>query len=332
MKNPTEELKFKSTKFYGMYRGVVEDNSDPDKRGRVQVRVWGVHSEDKTLLPVTSLPWAEAATDLLQGGVAGKGRFVLPLIGSQVWVFFENGDHMAPIYFASCSNYQTDPNYGMDPAQGFHAGSEPSVVNEADWNRLARDNDDVTSISTRSAGRTTDVSIAGGGSWDEPSVESYTNYPNRNVLISLKSGFMVFAEDTSAGNHSFLWHPTNSYIDISSVGDRTDKIYRDQYSLIGRNFYQYIINNISRTIAGNEQKLIQGDSIQEVKGTSTLTCDGTLTLDSPTIEMDATTVNINATTINLGSGGVAVTVGLVTGPGGAPPHTHPLTVSTVAKA
>ncbi len=325
MKNPTEELKFKSTKFHGMYRGVVENNSDPDKRGRVQVRVWGVHSEDLNHLPSSSLPWAEAATDLLQGGVAGKGRFVLPLIGSQVWVFFENGDHMAPVYFASCTNYPTDQNYGMDPIQGFHAGSEPSVVNEADWNRLARDNSDVPAINDRSAGRTTGVTIAGGGSWDEPVTEEYTDYPNRNVIISLKSGFMTYAEDTAAGDHAFLWHPTNSYIDISSLGDRIDKINRDQYSIIGRDFYQYIINNINRTIAGNSLQLIQGNETKKVDGSSDVESSGTMTLTAPTVTIDATT-------ITLGSGGQFVAVGVVTGPGGSPVHTHPLTVSTVVTA
>jgi hypothetical protein len=33
-------------KLYGIYRGVVEENNDPKKRGRCRIRVWGLHTEN----------------------------------------------------------------------------------------------------------------------------------------------------------------------------------------------------------------------------------------------------------------------------------------------
>lgn len=38
--------------------GVVEDRRDPEQTGRVRVRCFGWHTEDKTLIPTDALPWA----------------------------------------------------------------------------------------------------------------------------------------------------------------------------------------------------------------------------------------------------------------------------------
>ncbi len=41
-----------------LYAGIVEDRNDPMSIGRVRVRVFGLHSEDKGALPTQDLPWA----------------------------------------------------------------------------------------------------------------------------------------------------------------------------------------------------------------------------------------------------------------------------------
>ena len=40
------------------YYGVVESRADPKQLGRLKVRVLGLHTEDKVLLPTNDLPWA----------------------------------------------------------------------------------------------------------------------------------------------------------------------------------------------------------------------------------------------------------------------------------
>ena len=76
------------TKFYGKYRGTVISNLDPMQTGRLMVQVPDVLG----LIPSTwALPcWPVTG---LQSGV-----FVLPLIGSGVWVEFEQGDPDYPIW------------------------------------------------------------------------------------------------------------------------------------------------------------------------------------------------------------------------------------------
>lgn len=82
-------------KFHGFYRGKVVDVQDPYRVGRIRVEVYGVFDG----LPVNALPWAIYA-DTMFGGQEEIGGFVVPDMDSEVWVFFEEGDHTQPVYFA----------------------------------------------------------------------------------------------------------------------------------------------------------------------------------------------------------------------------------------
>jgi len=74
-------------KFYGKYRGLVVNNIDPMQMGRLQVIV-----PDYSIIPIS---WAMPCFP-----VTGKqmGLWVLPVIGSGVWVEFEQGDPDYPIW------------------------------------------------------------------------------------------------------------------------------------------------------------------------------------------------------------------------------------------
>lgn len=73
--------------FYGKYRGKVVNNIDPLMRGRLMVLVPAVSE--------TPLSWATPCVPY-----AGKnvGFFALPPIGANVWVEFEQGDPVYPIW------------------------------------------------------------------------------------------------------------------------------------------------------------------------------------------------------------------------------------------
>lgn len=75
-------------KFYGKYRGTVVNNLDPMQLGRIQVMV-----PDVLGLSISS--WAMPCVP-----IAGKqqGIFVLPQVGSGVWIEFEQGEPDYPIW------------------------------------------------------------------------------------------------------------------------------------------------------------------------------------------------------------------------------------------
>jgi hypothetical protein len=75
-------------RYYGKYRGLVLENLDPEQIGRVLVQVPDV-------LGVTPSSWAMPCVPA--AGIQA-GCFVVPPIGSQVWVEFEQGDPDYPIW------------------------------------------------------------------------------------------------------------------------------------------------------------------------------------------------------------------------------------------
>lgn len=75
-------------KFYGKYRGMVISNVDPMQQGRLMVQVPDVGG----LIPGT---WAMPCVPI--AGIQ-NGMFALPIIGSGVWVEFEQGDPDFPIW------------------------------------------------------------------------------------------------------------------------------------------------------------------------------------------------------------------------------------------
>ena len=66
--------------FYGdqtrWFIGVVKNNDDPLKMGRLQVRIHGIHGEDQQQVPDENLPWAQILTPVTEGGVTNLGNFL----------------------------------------------------------------------------------------------------------------------------------------------------------------------------------------------------------------------------------------------------------------
>lgn len=75
-------------KYYGKYRGTVINNIDPMQIGRIQAMVPDVSNYIPTSFALPCVP------------LAGKqmGTYMVPQIGSGVWIEFEQGDPDYPIW------------------------------------------------------------------------------------------------------------------------------------------------------------------------------------------------------------------------------------------
>ena len=80
-----------SQKFYGKYRGTVVQNADPEFRGRIQCIVPDV-------LGLVPSGWCEACAPLAGPTGPPMGAYMVPPIGTGVWVEFEYGDADKPIW------------------------------------------------------------------------------------------------------------------------------------------------------------------------------------------------------------------------------------------
>lgn len=81
--------------FPGIYRSIVKDIADPQKRARVKVLIPAIHDENEK---IGSLPWADCCSN-----VAGPDRGILriPDVGDVVYVMFEQGDKEYPVWLGS---------------------------------------------------------------------------------------------------------------------------------------------------------------------------------------------------------------------------------------
>ena len=76
-----------------IFFGIVEDNKDPDRKGRIKVRVQSVFDD----IPLSDIPYASPSYS-----VDGKS-FNIPAVGKVVSVAFAWGDQYQPFYI--CSSY-----------------------------------------------------------------------------------------------------------------------------------------------------------------------------------------------------------------------------------
>lgn len=76
------------SKWLGMYRALVVDNNDPERRGRIRVQCPTVLG---TYLSAWCEPCIPYATDF-------AGDYYVPPVGEGIWVQFENGDIDKPIW------------------------------------------------------------------------------------------------------------------------------------------------------------------------------------------------------------------------------------------
>jgi uncharacterized protein involved in type VI secretion and phage assembly len=79
------------SRFFGKYRGVVTDISDPLMTGRIRARVPDVTGDDATGWAMPCAPFGGDQT----------GFFALPTVGAGVWIEFEQGDSDRPIWVGS---------------------------------------------------------------------------------------------------------------------------------------------------------------------------------------------------------------------------------------
>jgi uncharacterized protein involved in type VI secretion and phage assembly len=91
--------------FLGKYRGLVSNNSDPQNRGRLRVKVPDVFGEKETGWALPCLPYAADQV----------GFYSVPPVNASVWIEFENGDPDYPIWSGCFWEEQKWPASLADP-------------------------------------------------------------------------------------------------------------------------------------------------------------------------------------------------------------------------
>ena len=103
-----------------LYTGVVENRYDPLKLGRCQVRIVGLHTEQKSVLPTADLPWAYPLQPITSAAMNGIGTApVGPVEGTWVILFFRDEDQQQPIMLGTVGGIPQSESKKLDEFTDF---------------------------------------------------------------------------------------------------------------------------------------------------------------------------------------------------------------------
>ena len=132
---------FSGTEGLTWWQGIIEDVNDPEALGRVRVRIFGFHTDDKSKIPTDKLPWASPLMPITSAAIGGVGQSPTgALAGAWVMGFFRDGDTAQdPIIWGTI--------YGKPGQNSIGAGEYPradgefveggTTVGQSDVNPLA---------------------------------------------------------------------------------------------------------------------------------------------------------------------------------------------------
>ncbi len=172
-------------RFFGIYNGIVVNNSDPSSTNRLQISVPQITGDD-------FLNWAEPSL---------KSAVVLPEVGDKVWVTFESGDTSYPVWMSG-SNSVADAVYGafssyvdQSAILGFPKAMQFEKIDEANGISIANDNS-ATPKKTR-------ITFATAGTYNLQFSAQFknTHTQDHDVYIWLrKNGSSATGADLTIGN------------------------------------------------------------------------------------------------------------------------------------
>lgn len=215
-----------TTKFLGeegfrWFIGVVADRDDPEKRGRVRARIYGVHDQDEVLVPTPTLPWATVlmpgmSATFKQVGISPTGL----MVGSTVVGFFLDGNEATmPVIFGVL------PGIGDIPQL---AAGQPSINKE----------------------------LIG----PEPPSAFRAQYPF-NKVTQTESGHVFEVDDTPNFQRLHTYHRSGTYEEIDADGTKVNKIVGDNYEIIQKNQKIYILGNVDIEVKGNYTLNVAGNIV-----------------------------------------------------------------------
>ena len=251
------------------YYGVVEDRGDPKQLGRLRVRVLGLHTEDKVILPTKDLPWATVLThDGAMSGLGSTPSFYVE--GTWVLVSFFDSDRQEPYVLGGLPGISPS---SVDSTIGFSdsSGTYPKETNTSDVHENARgsstaanptNRDSIRKVAVASAdfdgfeiptvGGTLSVVGSNSTTFDEPLVVNGTYKPTypKNHVYSTETGHLFEFDDSSDHKRILLSHSSGSYLEYSDDGT----------------LVSHIVSKMFEVVSSSKSSLIEGDSVETIDG------------------------------------------------------------------
>ena len=112
-----------------IYFGVVENRFDPLMLGRCQVRIVGVHTEDKVILPTSDLAWAMPMQPITSAGISGIGMAPVGVVeGTWVVLCFLDENFQYPMMIGTIGGYNENLPFEFDNQKTTNSVKEYDAV------------------------------------------------------------------------------------------------------------------------------------------------------------------------------------------------------------
>lgn len=200
-------------RYFGAYRGVVVDNNDPLRLGRVKCRC----PEILGLTIITD--WATFKGGSY-GGDANSGVFNPPDINAAVFVEFESGDVNRPLYTGVWWGQRT----GQPPETPGLARADGQQCWQTDPSTLSPKGDDKfkSASCTDECQPGSALRTAGG-----------PTYPSNKVFRTKNNGIVIEVDDSPGKGRIHIWHgPSKSWVEIDNAGELSIRVAGKSYRLV----------------------------------------------------------------------------------------------------
>ena len=287
--------------FYHFF-GIVEDRKDPKKMGRLRVRCFGIHTDDRTALPTAALPWAQVMLPIntVPNDVPNVWE------GNMVFGFFADGMEMqVPIIMGT----MLTNNGGGDPLKGFSDPRANTDVTVPDGSTEAYSGHPISpGVSTYArGGEAYDSSVtksqkekapienatgAGGSMYTEPEDPYHAEYPY-NHAGQTESGHVIELDDSPGAERVHIFHRSGSFVEFHPDGSIVAKSVKNNHVLTISDKFTVTMGNAVDNTEGNSTEYVGGEYTLEVAG-------GDMTVDVKAGNLNLT-VNGNVTSTVTGN-------------------------------
>ena len=284
------------------WTGIVEDRKDPLKCGRVLVRCFAWHTDNKEMVPTESLLWAQPifATNASNDTYVAKE-------GDAVFGFFIDGDSaQMPFFFGRFPDIPeklypkekgfSDPGtmlaerpvkvasrtmidgegvtYANDSAKRY-----PNPTNKPTTSRLARNEDlEETPIIFVKQNILKGIETAAGRTWDETDPEYGAQYPYNNSKES-ESGHYFDMDDTKQKERVTLMHRVGTMHEIRSSSSTHRKDLKNSINVVHGSEVKNVRGNLWTTTERWTRYRSKGRTLVEINADAKINVGGSLNLN-----------------------------------------------------
>lgn len=262
--------------------GTVENNVDPLKAGRCQVRVFAYNSANRGILPTENLKWFSSGVSN-SAAMSGVGNSPTGYMnGSFVFGFYIDADKQSGIIICALNGTPNGATDVSDIATG---------VGGAYLQALRK-------------GRATNVPDARGVPWSEPATKYAAKYPKNKVFQS-ESGHVMEYDDTPGAERVTIFHKSGTFTETHPDGKQVNKTVKDSFDIHLGGHHVYVKGDLNAVVTGDYRLSVGGEFYVKANN---------VTFDTPKVDIYGIS-NANDHISAMVSGAYHVHSGVFPGPG-----------------